>query len=227
MIKQIQNSKNYFITTDGEVYRGHRKLSTGKGDHYRKVRIRYKDGTYRDELVHRLVAKEFIPNPDNKEYVNHINGIKSDNRVENLEWVTPSENNLHAREIGLVTYGFTTANSIYTEDVIRRVFELLQDGMRLKEISEICGVSYSHVLNLKHSYRHAEIAEQYTVPPPRSKTLSVETVRWICRMLDEGYKDREIVLMSRNKNINQSKVRFIRTGHTFKEISKEYNFLNK
>lgn len=58
---------------------------------YQTVSFKYKRKSY-SKLVHRLVAEAFIPNPDNKAQVDHINTIKTDNRVENLRWATQNEN---------------------------------------------------------------------------------------------------------------------------------------
>ena len=61
----------------------------------------WQDGAYNFRRVHRLVAQAFIPNPEGKPFINHIDGNKTNNRVENLEWVIKEENERHARKTGL------------------------------------------------------------------------------------------------------------------------------
>ena len=101
--KPIENHPRYEISSMGEV----RNIQTGKllnpyddGKGYLRVKL---DGE--NCRVHILVAIAFIPNPENKPEVNHKKGKKHDCRASQLEWVTSSENTIHAWECGLIKRG--------------------------------------------------------------------------------------------------------------------------
>lgn len=86
----------YKVSTLGRVKGKHRiKSQQDNGKGYLMVRLN-KNGESRWHLVHRLVAKAFIENPQNKPTVNHIDGNRKNNKFNNLEWATYSENNLHS-----------------------------------------------------------------------------------------------------------------------------------
>ena len=105
----------YKISNTGKVKSIQRQVSNGtglatlptrilkQGINYKGYPIIYlsKNSKSRTLPIHRLVAKAFIPNPKNKPQVNHIDGNKVNNNASNLEWVTNSENQVHAYEMGL------------------------------------------------------------------------------------------------------------------------------
>lgn len=94
--------------------------------------------------IHRLVAIAFIPNPENKPQVNHINGIKSDNRLDNLEWCTASENQIHSHKIGLAPSKKGEGNQQAKLNK-KQVLEIRKSSLKQKELSIMYNISISHI----------------------------------------------------------------------------------
>lgn len=115
---------------------------------YVLVALWNKKGERKDILTHRLVAKTFIKNPKEKKTVNHKNGAKDDNRVENLEWATQLENNRHSRESGFFTKdkkGENNPSAKLEERDVRMVKMACEMGLSNKTIAGIFKVSKSAI----------------------------------------------------------------------------------
>ena len=166
--RKVKDSNNYLVNDKGEIYSKRRIDSKGiprGGFLLRSHMSKYgyiavhlcNNGKETSCLVHRLVALAFIPNPENKPQVNHINGRKSDNRLENLEWVTRCENAAHAVRTGLKVYKGIGSGTAKLDDVkVRRIKTLLELGHSHPLIAQSFGVHVSTInrINTKQTWGH-------------------------------------------------------------------------
>ena len=127
----------YKVTFCGDIFKGDKLMKQQKTKlGYSRVCFRT-NGRSKCWLVHRIVAEAFIQNPNNKPQVNHINGIRDDNRVGNLEWVDNRENALHGMyELGHQVFSVSATN-IKTGEVLhfRSLMEAERNGFRHCSIS--------------------------------------------------------------------------------------------
>lgn len=165
MRKSIKNFEGkYDVTSDGKVislnYNNTGKEKELKGRTNPKGYLNlilFKENKPYYHQIHRLVAIAFVPNPQNKPCVNHINGIKTDNRIENLEWTTHSENHKHAYRIGLKSnQGEKNNSSKLKEEQIPIIRNLRKTGLTYKEIANIIGVSIHAVADVvnRRNWKH-------------------------------------------------------------------------
>ena len=105
---EIQDHPDYLIYPDGRVFNKRLKRDISqRSDKEGYLHVQLNNGSRTSRYVHRLLALCYIPNPENKPFVDHINGITSDNRLENLRWVTKQENNNNRKLNSNNTSGIT------------------------------------------------------------------------------------------------------------------------
>jgi len=154
----IKQDENYSISETGVVT----NITTGVikksqiWQGYSTVQLWVK-GNVKNLFIHRLVAIAFVPNPYNKPFINHKNGIRSDNALENLEWCTHQENMQHAYDTGLhiphrkkCNLGEKGGMCKITEEIAR---DIINSTDKQRSLAEKYGISQTQVHRIKSRKR--------------------------------------------------------------------------
>jgi len=162
--KEIKNYEDYLISDRGRVFSFYTKKVLKPGDSstggYLLVDL-YKNGNRKSQKVHRLVALAFIPNPENKETVNHIDGVKTNNHADNLEWATHSENTQHSFDNGLqkptCLKGIKNGRAKLNEDQVLEIRRIFATGEYSQTaLGKMFGVDHSLIslIILRKNWKH-------------------------------------------------------------------------
>ena len=149
--------KDYYVTNDGRVWsaKSNKFLSPStNNDGYKMVTI-YSDNKRINQLIHRLVAKAFLPNPNNLPIVNHKDENPTNNNVENLEWCTQQQNcnyGTHNKKLSQSQKGRKATNAVCINMCNSDTYEIIQTFNSIKEacefLNEPCGTgNISKVIN--------------------------------------------------------------------------------
>lgn len=198
---------------------------TKKG--YHLVKLYFGGGLHSSHSVHRLVALAFIENPENKPTVNHINGIKSNNAVSNLEWATFSEQELHAFKNDLNHKGENHPAAKLTDDIVRNICVMLQDNKSIPTISKSLNIAeyYMKPIINKHAWTH--ISQDYIINKETiykevgNRKINENIAIEICDLIMTGKYLTEIAIQM---NVSVSIVKAIKSKKTWKKISENYDF---
>lgn len=206
--RQIKGKNNVIKNKPSKIL-----IKTKNKNGYLDVRINGKV-----KIVHRLVALTFIPNPENKPQVNHINGIKTDNQIENLEWCTNSENQLHAYKLGLNKnpIGELNGNCTLSAEQVREIIDLYKNKIYTqKELGAIYNVSQGQISYICRGSGWNNITEGKNNKPVKQKYNKENLKDTLLNRIKNNNKTAPITIQQINKNTNE----VINTFFSTKEAS--------
>ena len=147
----IPKINSYRITESGKIWSDrHSKFLTDKiaNTGYGMIEY-YIDGIRKRRNIHRILAELFIPNPENKPEVNHIDGNKLNNSLSNLEWVTHAENMQHANRTGLIKNRLNGSDVHFAKLNEQKVKEIRQSPLSARKLSKIYGIAHQNIRQIK------------------------------------------------------------------------------
>ena len=217
--KKIKDFEDYIIYEDGRIFsnKSNKFLKLQKNhEGYIVITLRDNDGKKHHKRLNRLLAIAFLENPLNLPVVNHINHIKDDNSLCNLEWVTVKEN---ADKSVAFQPEKHKARAVITTHDAKIICSYIEQGYRNLEIVKETMFSLDTIKHIRSGKAWTEISKNYKLNSSRN-CLSETTVKWICHKINEGLGNRVIVERC-TSDINESIVSKIRNGKTFKNISEK------
>lgn len=205
---------------------GHESKIHPVDENHRYCRVKFSiNGKSRTIGYHRLKMMVFYPTANmEKLQVNHIDGDRNNNDFSNLEWVTPSENVLHAFRTGLKSAkkGENNPKSVLTEGEVRKICEELEKGVSTTKIAKDFGMSSSLIQAIRSKEEWVDIAYNYTFPEKKGNTrLTKRDVVAICEDILSGLSNEEIAAKF---GIKPSYVKDFRLKRTWTQITQNYNF---
>lgn len=217
----VDRQGNLYSTRRGRQYKLYK-------DRYGYLKVTTKLNTKNVSiLAHRAVLMAFVGPPiGDKNQCNHIDGNKLNNCLDNLEWCNNSENQLHAIRTGLrkIQYGVDASSNRYSEDTIIKLCEMLQEGYRNSDIRKILNVDVKLPSDIRNGRSWTHISKNYKFDVGVRGRLSVETVHYICKLLQLGWGVTRIVNESNNPNIKPHTVKHIKRRTVYKDIVSLYTF---
>jgi hypothetical protein len=156
--------ENYFVSNKGRVYvvsmrRFATILDNGAGYKNCCIYIKGRRGLNSCRYIHRLVAEHFIPNPDNKKFVNHIDHDKSNNCVENLDWVTAKENTAHGIINGRINAKKRGRTNQLTDTQRCRSVVMRKTGYGVNEIAQSFNLPRTTISSVFNGRSNAELVD--------------------------------------------------------------------